>query len=181
MNDLLYITGAGVSSESGIPTFRGTDGFWTVGSINYTPQEMATRNMYENNPGEFLLWYFKRFISLKNIKPNKTHYWLSDKRLITQNIDGLDRKAGNKNYIAIHGGIDKLVIFDDQEIIQKPSNANWDEIDSEFLHDDLKLKKALLEKFKIPIKNSEYTPEKGVSFKPLVLLFDEISFHLYHL
>ena len=65
-------------------------------------------------------------------------------------------------------------IFDDQEIIQKPSNANWDEIDSEFLHDDLKLKKALLEKFKIPIKNSEYTPEKGVSFKPLVLLFDEI-------
>ena len=51
MNDLLYITGAGVSSESGIPTFRGADGFWTVGSINYTPQEMATRNMYENNPG----------------------------------------------------------------------------------------------------------------------------------
>ena len=46
MNDLLYITGAGVSSESGVPTFRGTDGFWTVGSINYTPQEMATRNMY---------------------------------------------------------------------------------------------------------------------------------------
>ena len=130
--------------------------------------------MYENNPGEFLLWYFKRFISLKNIEPNKTHYWLSDKRLITQNIDGLDRKAGNKNYIAIHGSIDKLVIFDDQEIIQKPRDANWDEIDRECLNDDLKLKKALLEKFKIPIKNSEYTPEKGVSYKPLVLLFDEI-------
>ena len=174
MNNLLYITGAGVSAESGIPTFRGNDGLWTVGSINYTPQEMATRNMYENNPGEFLLWYFKRFIALENIKPNKTHYWLSNKRLITQNIDGLDRKAGNKNYIAIHGSIDKLVIFDDQEIIQKPIDANWDEIDKEYLHDDLKLKKALLEKFKIPIKNSKYSPEKGVSFKPLVLLFDEI-------
>ena len=145
-----YITGAGVSAESGIPTFRGADGFWTVGSINYTPQEMATRNMYENNPGEFLLWYLKRFISLKNIEPNKTHYWLSDKRLITQNIDGLDRKAGNKNYIAIHGSIDKLVIFDDQEVIQKPIDAKWDEIDSECLNGDLKLKKALLEKFKIP-------------------------------
>ena len=86
----------------------------------------------------------------------------------------MDRKAGNKNYIAIHGSIDKLVIFDDQEIIQKPIDANWDEIDKEYLHDDLKLKKALLEKFKIPIKNSKYSPEKGVSFKPLVLLFDEI-------
>ena len=44
----LYITGAGVSSDSGIPTFRGSDGFWTIGSKNYTPQEMATRTMYKN-------------------------------------------------------------------------------------------------------------------------------------
>ena len=49
----LYITGAGVSSESGIPTFRGADGFWSIGSENYTPQEMATRIMFENNPAEF--------------------------------------------------------------------------------------------------------------------------------
>ena len=40
----LFITGAGVSADSGIPTFRGNDGFWTIGSINFTPQEMATRN-----------------------------------------------------------------------------------------------------------------------------------------
>ena len=50
----LYITGAGVSSDSGIPTFRGTDGFWTIGSENYTPQEMATRHMYLNEPEQFL-------------------------------------------------------------------------------------------------------------------------------
>ena len=48
----LYITGAGVSAESGIPTFRGNDGFWTIGSVNYTPQEMATRHMYQKNPKE---------------------------------------------------------------------------------------------------------------------------------
>ncbi len=69
----LYITGAGVSAESGIPTFRGNDGFWTIGSVNYTPQEMATRHMYQNNPEEFLLWYFKRFASYRNVMPNKVH------------------------------------------------------------------------------------------------------------
>ena len=61
----LYITGAGVSSDSGIPTFRGSDGFWTIGSKNYTPQEMATRTMYKTNPGQFLLWYYKRFIKYR--------------------------------------------------------------------------------------------------------------------
>ena len=49
MKNTLFITGAGVSSESGIPTFRGKDGFWTIGSENYTPQEMATRNVYEKS------------------------------------------------------------------------------------------------------------------------------------
>ena len=58
--EILYITGAGVSAESGIPTFRGKDGFLTVGSKNYTPQEMATRAMYKNEPAQFLLWYFNK-------------------------------------------------------------------------------------------------------------------------
>ena len=99
----LYITGAGVSSDSGIPTFRGADGFWTIGSENYTPQEMATRYMYVNNPEQFLLWYFKRFAKYRNAEPNDVHRWLADKNLITQNIDGLDGKAGNTSYIPIHG------------------------------------------------------------------------------
>ena len=92
MIDELFITGAGVSAESGIPTFRGSDGFWTIGSKNYTPQEMATRRMYLEKPEEFLLWYYKRFAKYKDVKHNLTHKWLSDKKLITQNIDGLDGK-----------------------------------------------------------------------------------------
>ena len=112
--DELFITGAGVSESSGIPTFRGNDGFWTIGSVNYTPQEMATRSMYTNNPADFLLWYFKRFATYRNIKPNSAHFWLSDKRVITQNIDGLDGKAGNKNYISIHGRLDKVVVYKDE-------------------------------------------------------------------
>ena len=77
----LYITGAGVSKQSGIPTFRGEDGFWTIGSVNYTPQEMATRQMYYQQPDEFLLWYYKRFATYRDVFPNSAHYWLSDKRL----------------------------------------------------------------------------------------------------
>ena len=123
MVEELYITGAGVSAESGIPTFRGKDGFWTIGSKNYTPQEMATRYMYENNPEEFLIWYYKRFAKYRNVLPNKVHKWLSNKKLITQNIDGLDGKAGNKDYIAIHGRLDKVTVFHDQGLQVKISNA----------------------------------------------------------
>ena len=72
-NKTLYITGAGVSADSGIPTFRGKDGFWTIGSANYTPQEMATRAMYLEQPDEFLIWYFNRFAKYRHIKPNSVH------------------------------------------------------------------------------------------------------------
>lgn len=116
----LFITGAGVSKDSGIPTFRGEDGVWTIGSRHYTPQEMATREMYLNNPAQFLLWYFKRFAAYRDVAPNHVHFWLADAcnrgdaRLITQNIDGLDGKAGNGDYISIHGRLDKMTRLHDQ-------------------------------------------------------------------
>ena len=176
MNQELFITGAGVSADSGIPTFRGTDGFWTIGSVNYTPQEMATRRMYENDPEEFLLWYFKRFVSLQNSKPNFSHFWLADKLLITQNIDGLDGKAGNKKYIPIHGRLDKLIIYDDQENIHVPFDANWQDIIQNVGRNNLfALRENLLKKCKITKNESEknYMPQRGISLKPFVLLFDE--------
>ena len=108
MNYDLYITGAGVSAESGIPTFRGKDGYWTIGSSNYTPQEMATRKMYLNRPDEFLLWYFERFAKYRNIKPNLVHKWLSDKKVVTQNIDGMHQRSGSVNIIELHGSLWRL-------------------------------------------------------------------------
>ena len=181
MIDELYITGAGVSASSGIPTFRGHDGFWTVGSVNYTPQEMATRSMYENNPADFLLWYFKRFASYRDVKPNLAHFWLADKMLITQNIDGLDGKAGNKNYISIHGRLDKVVYYKNEMEEQVPFEANWDDIDLSSDPSDEILKQKLLEKFKINYVNDRFTPQKGISLKPYVLLFDEIYTDLYRI
>jgi NAD-dependent deacetylase len=122
----LYVTGAGVSADSGIPTFRGEDGYWTIGSVNYTPQEMATRQMYESDPGQFLLWYYRRFASYRHVPPNDVHRWLAGEcnategdgtpraRLITQNIDGLDGRAGNADYVCIHGRLDMMTLYDDQ-------------------------------------------------------------------
>ncbi|GAA80889.1 MULTISPECIES: SIR2 family NAD-dependent protein deacylase [Pseudoalteromonas] len=167
----LYITGAGVSAASGIPTFRGEDGYWTIGSKNYTPMEMATRAMYKNAPKEFLAWYYHRFATYRNHGPNDVHHWLSDKNLITQNIDGLDGKAGNKNYIAIHGRLDQMTLFHHQGDDVTPFAAPWEKVDESCLHD------SLFEVFNI--KNR--SPELNYSFKPFVLLFDEYYTELYRI
>ena len=179
MDEILYITGAGVSADSGIPTFRGVDGLWTIGSANYTPQEMATRAMYKSNPAEFLLWYYQRFAQYRNIKPNKVHAWLSDKKLITQNIDGLDGKAGNTNYIAIHGRLDKVTKYHDQGIDVEIVDAPWDSIAKECpdVNDKSSLVKILLDHFKISQRTR--VPEKMKSLKPFVLLFDEFYTNIY--
>ena len=176
----LYITGAGVSAESGIPTFRGKDGFWTIGSANYTPQEMATRAMYLEQPDEFLIWYFKRFAKYRHIKPNSVHKWLSTKKLITQNIDGLDGKAGNKNYIPIHGRLDKVCVLEREGIDVELIEAPWDAIANTSGEDigDTELKKILLDAFRIP---SSMKPQPGVSLKPFVLLFDEYYTEMYRM
>ena len=170
MNDL-YITGAGVSEASGIPTFRGRDGFWTIGSVNYTPQEMATRAMYQSNPLEFLKWYYHRFVTYRHHGPNKVHYWLANKNLITQNIDGLDGKAGNRDYISIHGRIDKITPFHIQGEEVAIIDAPWDEVDED------NLEASLLSLF--CVNPTTMVPEMDSSLKPLVLLFDEYYTDLY--
>lgn len=167
----LYITGAGVSAASGIPTFRGEDGYWTIDSKNYTPMEMATRAMYQNAPKEFLAWYYHRFATYRNHGPNDVHHWLSDKNLITQNIDGLDGKAGNKNYIAIHGRLDQMTLFHEQGEPVTPLATPWDSVD------ESRLQESLFELFNI----QNQTPELNHSFKPFVLLFDEYYTELYRI
>ena len=110
---VVVLTGAGVSAESGIPTFRGKDGYWVVGSRNYTPQEMATHAMFSRAPAEVWRWYLHRFGRCRAAEPNAAHLALAKLEqalgerfvLITQNIDGLHQRAGSsrERTYCIHG------------------------------------------------------------------------------
>src|SRR5512138_1660679 len=108
---VVVLTGAGISAESGIPTFRGEEGYWVVGSRNYMPQEMATWEMFEQAPDEVWRWYLHRFGICRDAAPNAGHAALvrleralGDRfTLVTQNIDGLHRRAGSQRVYCIHG------------------------------------------------------------------------------
>ena len=113
---LVVMTGAGLSAESGIPTFRGEEGYWTVGAKEYHPQEMATLSMFSARPEEVWAWYLYRRTVCRGASPNAGHEAvvrmeraLGDRfLLITQNVDGLHLRAGNtlERTYQIHGNID---------------------------------------------------------------------------
>lgn len=112
------LTGAGISAESGIPTFRGPEGYWTVGSQEYHPQEMATYRMFQQKPDEVWHWYLYRRSVCRGAGPNPGHLALVDLEqklgerftLITQNVDGLHLRAGNslERTYQIHGNVDYM-------------------------------------------------------------------------
>jgi NAD-dependent deacetylase len=109
------LTGAGISAESGIPTFRGPEGYWTVGSEEYRPEEMATQAMFSIDPWEVWAWYLYRRTVCAKANPNAGHlavvrmeHILGDRfRLITQNVDGLHLRAGStmERTFQIHGNL----------------------------------------------------------------------------
>lgn len=102
------ITGAGVSAESGVPTFRGPDGLWK----NYRPDELATPEAFAQNPDLVWEWYNWRRSCIARAEPNPAHVWLRcyerakpEFLLITQNVDGLHRMAGSLRLIELHGNL----------------------------------------------------------------------------
>ena len=112
---MTVLSGAGISAESGIPTFRGPEGYWKVGSKEYRPEEMATFSMFQQAPWEVWSWYLYRRRVCSLAGPNPGHFGVStletilgDRfRLITQNVDGLHLLAGNteERTFQIHGNI----------------------------------------------------------------------------
>ncbi len=110
---IVFLTGAGISAESGIPTFRGAGGYWQVGSAVYQPQEIATWSFFSKNPWEVWRWYLYRRGACSAAQPNAAHHALvaleaaqpARFHLITQNIDGLHTLAGSSSArtYEIHG------------------------------------------------------------------------------
>lgn len=102
------LTGAGVSAESGVPTFRGNNGLWK----QFRPEDLATPEAFTRNPKLVWEWYDWRRGLIAGVRPNAGHYALAElgKRLpsftlITQNVDDLHDDAGSRNVLKVHGSI----------------------------------------------------------------------------
>lgn len=109
-DNVVFLGGAGVSTESGIPDFRSVDGLYNQ-SYKYPPEKILSKSFFLNETEEFFRFYREKMIHTK-AKPSTTHNILANlekqgklKAVITQNIDGLHQMAGSKNVIELHGTI----------------------------------------------------------------------------
>lgn len=113
---LVAFTGAGISAESGIPTYRGANGVWS----KYDPDKFADAEYFSRNPAYY--WQFVRDVRypvLKTARPNEGHKALAElerqgrlKALITQNVDGLHQDAGSENVLELHGNTRRILCLD---------------------------------------------------------------------
>jgi NAD-dependent deacetylase len=108
VRSVAVLSGAGVSAESGVPTFRGEGGLWR----NYRPEDLATPRAFRRHPGLVWEWYDWRRGLIGACQPNAAHRTLAEMEprfddfvLITQNVDGLHRLAGSRNLVELHGNI----------------------------------------------------------------------------
>ena len=107
--NIVFFGGAGVSTESGIPDFRSTDGLYRQ-EYKYPPETILSHTFFEQNPEEFFRFYRAKLIPDKSVQPNAAHRRLAEleregklRAVITQNIDGLHQAAGSKNVLELHG------------------------------------------------------------------------------
>lgn len=144
---LIVLSGAGISAESGIQTFRDSDGLWEGHDV----MEVATPEGFRKNPGLVLDFYNKRRQQLLTVNPNKAHFILAelenhfDVHIITQNVDDLHERAGSTNVLHLHG-----------ELLKVRSTQNPDYI--------------LDWKTDLTLKNKD---ENGFSLRPHIVWFGE--------
>jgi len=107
VDKIVVVTGAGISQESGIPTFRGKDGLWR----NYDAMKLATIDAFYDNPKLVWEWYNERRKNIFQAQPNQGHKAIAELEkyaqvtVLTQNIDGLHQKAGSSKVLELHGSI----------------------------------------------------------------------------
>lgn len=109
-SSVVFFTGAGISAESGIPTFRGKDGIWN----KLKPEELANFNAFLKNPNLVWEWYNHRKQIVHESKPNKGHIAIAESEkyfdnvsVVTQNIDNLHKRAGSTTVYELHGNIER--------------------------------------------------------------------------
>ena len=109
-DNLVFFGGAGVSTESGIPDFRSTDGLYNM-KYKYPPETIVSHTFFVRKTEDFYEFYKDKMMAL-DAKPNKAHYKLAEwekegkcRAVITQNIDGLHQMAGSKKVLELHGSI----------------------------------------------------------------------------
>lgn len=109
-DNIVFFGGAGVSTESGIPDFRSTDGLYNQ-HYKYPPETILSHSFFMDNTEEFYRFYRDKMLAL-DAQPNMAHIKLAElekagklKAIVTQNIDGLHQKAGSKNVLELHGSV----------------------------------------------------------------------------
>lgn len=177
---LTILTGAGISAESNIPTFRGPEGYWTIGSNEYQPQEMATYTMFRQKPEEVWKWYLYRIGVCKKARPNPGHHALVEMEtlfndrftLITQNVDNLHLRAGNslEKTFQIHGNVFFMRCADEckREVFKIPDNLTGRKKNETLTETDRRLL---------------ICPYCGNQARPHILWFDEMyneHYYRYH-
>ncbi len=119
---LVVLTGAGISAESGIETFRDSDGLWEGHDVN----QVATPEGFAKNPALVLDFYNKRRKQLQTVLPNNAHLILAELEndfevhIITQNVDDLHERAGSTNILHLHGELNKVC-----SVVNKNSPRAW--------------------------------------------------------
>ena len=110
MNKIAVLTGAGVSAESGLGTYRDNGGLWD----NYDPAEVASIEGWMRNPGKVLDFYNMQRRNLEKVKPNEAHRLIASLEerfhvdVITQNVDNLHERAGSTRVLHLHGEVTKV-------------------------------------------------------------------------
>lgn len=126
MKKIVVLSGAGISAESGLKTFRDSDGLWE----NHHIEDVATLKAWERNPNLVLTFYNERRKQVNKAAPNKAHLSLVqlekyfDVSIVTQNVDNLHEKAGSSNVLHLHGELSKAQSSKDSNLIY--NLKNWE-------------------------------------------------------
>ena len=169
-NKITFLTGAGLSAASGIPTYRGSDGIWVKGTKYYKPEEFGTFRHFSKHQEE--VWQFKLFMKnmFDNVQPNDSHKLLVDIEklvpekfsIITQNVDGLHLRGGSspEKVYEIHGNSRTMrcALECSKEIYDLPKDIVIEKIDQDLKDEDW---------------DKLECPKCGAVLRPNILWFDE--------